>query len=52
MSKKSSEKSTRPLVTDQDLEDGYAKMAQDEKREAEALEWSEALISDVSDETR
>ena len=30
----------------------YAEMAQDEEREAEALEWSEATIGDVSDETR
>lgn len=42
----------RPHVTDEDLDAAYAAMAQDEEREAEALEWAEALIGDVSDETR
>ena len=32
------------------LEDGYRRMAADEEREAEALEWSEATIGDVADE--
>jgi len=27
-------------------------MAQDEEREAEALEWAEATVGDVADETR
>jgi hypothetical protein len=30
-----------------DLEAGYVAMASDEAREAEALEWSEALIDDL-----
>jgi hypothetical protein len=34
------------------LEFGYKQMAQDEEREAEALEWSEATIGDVADEPR
>jgi predicted CopG family antitoxin len=42
----------RPHVLDIDLEAAYAQMARDESREAEALEWAEALIGDVSDETR
>ena len=42
----------RPHVIDEDLETAYAEMAQDEERETEALEGSEALISDVSDEAR
>ncbi|MFQ5853726.1 MAG: addiction module antitoxin [Candidatus Binatia bacterium] len=42
----------RPHVIYQDLEAAYKQMAQDEKREAEALEWAEATIGDVSNETR
>jgi predicted CopG family antitoxin len=42
----------RPHVVSQDLEAAYREMAQDEGREAEALEWSEATIGDVSDEPR
>jgi predicted CopG family antitoxin len=42
----------RPHVTNTDLEAGYRAMAQDEAREAEALEWSEATIEDVADATR
>jgi predicted CopG family antitoxin len=42
----------RPHVISQDLEAAYREMAQDENREAEALEWSEATIGDVSDEPR
>lgn len=34
----------------QELHFSYQQMAQDEAREAEALEWAEALISDVSSE--
>jgi len=34
----------------QELLFSYQQMAQDESREAEALEWAEALISDVSSE--
>ena len=32
------------------LEDGYQAMADDEEREAEALEWAEATIGDVADD--
>jgi len=42
----------RPYVLDPDLEAAYHKMAQDEVREANALEWSEATLRDVSDEPR
>ncbi|HEX5725574.1 MAG TPA: hypothetical protein VFX98_08920, partial [Longimicrobiaceae bacterium] len=31
---------------------GYARMAKDEAREAEAREWSDALLSDAADEAR
>jgi hypothetical protein len=34
------------------LELGYQQMAQDEEREAEALDWAEATIGDVADEPR
>ena len=42
----------RPHVLDEELELAYAQMAQEEEREAEALEWSEATCGDVSDEPR
>jgi predicted CopG family antitoxin len=42
----------RPHVIGIDLEDGYRALAADEAREAEALEWSEATIGDVSDAAR
>lgn len=42
----------RPHVLEKDLEAAYQRMAEDEAREAEALEWSEALIGDVRDEPR
>jgi len=38
----------RPHVVEQSLEAGYDAMAADEEREAEALEWSEALVGDVA----
>jgi len=34
------------------MEAAYREMAQDEAREQEALEWAEATIGDVADETR
>jgi predicted CopG family antitoxin len=46
------EELVRPHVTSQALEDAYAEMAQDEDREAEALEWAEATIGDSADEPR
>jgi hypothetical protein len=42
----------RPHVTNQKLDAAYQQMAQDEAREAEAFEWAEATIGDVSDEAR
>jgi predicted CopG family antitoxin len=42
----------RPYVMLPNLEAAYQQMAQDEEREAEALEWAEALVGDVSNETR
>lgn len=42
----------RPYVLHPDLEAGYQAMAEDEAREAEALEWAEALVGEVADETR
>lgn len=42
----------RPHVLDTDLEKEYKTMAKDKKREAEALEWSERLMGDHSDESR
>jgi len=35
-------------VINQELEAAYKQMAQDEAREAEALEWAEATMVDVS----
>ena len=42
----------RPHVRHDDLETAYREMAADELREAEAEEWSENLLGDVSDEPR
>ena len=42
----------RPHVIGADLEGAYRQMARDEARETEALEWAEATIEDVGDETR
>src|SRR5205814_2242057 len=42
----------RPHVTAQGLEAAYADMADEEAREAEALEWSEGVIGDVANEPR
>lgn len=42
----------RPFVIGEDLESAYAEMAADEAREAEAAEWSEALLQDLADKTR
>ncbi len=40
----------RPHVMGLDLEAAYRQMAQDEAREAEAMEWAEVTIGDVRDE--
>jgi len=42
----------RPHVLDTAMDDGYRAMAADTQREAEALEWSNALSGDVADEAR
>lgn len=42
----------RPHVIGKDLDKAYRRMAQEEAREAEALEWSEATLGDVADEAR
>jgi siroheme synthase (precorrin-2 oxidase/ferrochelatase) len=42
----------RPYVVGKDLEAAYRQMAQDEVREAEALEWAESTTGDVADEAR
>jgi predicted CopG family antitoxin len=42
----------RPHILHPDLEAGYRAMAEDEAREAEALEWAENLVGNVADETR
>jgi hypothetical protein len=41
-----------PHVLYKDLESGYREMAADEAREAEAIEWAEATVTDVANETR
>ncbi len=40
----------RPHVLDQNLAAGYAAMAADAAREAEAQEWAEAFAEDCADE--
>jgi hypothetical protein len=42
----------RPHVVEEDLSAAYAQMAADETREEEALDWSNTLLPDVSDEAR
>ncbi len=42
----------KPHVLYQELDAAYHQMAQDEAREAEAFEWAEATIGDVSDGAR
>jgi len=42
----------QPYVRFPDLDAAYQQMAQDEAREAEALEWAEAIIGDLSDAPR
>jgi hypothetical protein len=45
------EELVRPHVLYPDLETAYEQMAIDTEREAAALEWSEATVGDISDET-
>ena len=42
----------RPHVLGAALDDGYRAMAADQAREAEAMEWGNALAADMADETR
>ena len=39
----------RPHVVDPSLDDGYRAMAADKAREAEVMEWSNALAKDMAD---
>ena len=41
------EELVRPQVVGRELESAYKSMAEDEDREEEALEWTEAVIGDV-----
>jgi predicted CopG family antitoxin len=42
----------RPHVIDKEIEVAYQRMSQDESREAEALEWIEGTLGEITDETR
>jgi hypothetical protein len=42
----------RPHVVDSSLDEGYKAMAADSLREREALEWVNALATDMKSETR
>ena len=42
----------RPHVLDNTLDNGYKAMAADQEREAEAIEWCNALAGDIADEAR
>ena len=42
----------RPHVLHRELAEGYRAMAEDEAREREAEEWTEALVGDIADEPR
>ena len=42
----------RPHVLRSDLDAAYRKMAADQSRESEALDWAEATVGDVASETR
>ncbi|EBM3803575.1 addiction module antitoxin [Salmonella enterica] len=42
----------RPHVVDTSLDEGYKAMAADQKREAEAQEWCNALVGDMADASR
>ncbi len=42
----------RPHVVKSSLESAYREMALEEAREYEALEWADATMGDVADETR
>jgi hypothetical protein len=42
----------RPHVIGKDLRAAFQRMARDEAREAEALDWAEATVGDAADEAR
>ena len=42
----------RPHVIDTSLDEGYRAMAADQAREAEAIEWCNAVSGDMADATR
>jgi hypothetical protein len=44
------QKNVIPTPIDAELDEAYRQMALDEAREAEALEWAEATVGDVSDD--
>lgn len=46
------EELVRPHVLAPDMEAAYQHMAEDEVREAEALDWAEGTVGDVRDEAR
>lgn len=46
------ERLVRPHVERDHLDAAYRRMAADERREAEALEWAEGTVGDVRGETR
>lgn len=46
------EELVRPHVVRPNLESAYAQMANDKKREDEALEWAEATFEDIAHEKR
>jgi hypothetical protein len=48
---RSIERLLRPNVIGEDLDLAYREMARDEAREAEALQWSEATLGGISDES-
>lgn len=42
----------RPYIADTNLDEGHRAMAADKAREADAIEWSNALAIDIGDEVR
>jgi len=44
------EKLVRPYVVHPNLESAYAQMANDERREEEAIEWAEGTFKDITRE--
>ena len=46
------EELVRPYVLRPNLESAYSQMSQDNKREGEALDWTETTFKDIADEKR